>query len=141
MPLDIHTGQFGPDVLIDPDPEAAWLLRLLPLDWFHDNGIYALDYGTWAATESHYLAYEREQLDKLRSQIDRWGLLERIEISWHGPGYLPRMCNGHHRVVILRQLGWTHAPYRWYDATKQWLGAEPQPETGPLLWTPPTTED
>lgn len=138
--VDIHTGQFGPDVLVTPSPETVELLRLLPLTYFSNDGIHTMDFRTWAGAENHYLVREREYLDKLTDQIERYGVLDRIEISWHGPGYLPHICNGHHRVVILRRLGWTHAPYRWYDATKQWLGAEPQPETCPLPWTPPDTE-
>lgn len=137
VPVDIHTGQFGPDVLVNPSPEIAELLRLRPLTHFRDDAIHSMDYGSWAASERRYLSVERESFSKLVDQIEKYGLLERIEIDWHGPGYLPRINNGHHRVIALRQLGWTHIPYRWYDATKvRLIGEEPRPENGPLPWAP-----
>lgn len=133
--IDIHTGQFGPDVLIDPSPATAELLRLLPLTYFCDDGIHTMDFRTWAGAKSHYLQDERDHLDKLTDQIEQYGVLERIEIAWHGPGYLPHIYNGHHRVVILRRLGWTHVPCRWFDSSVRPQG-EPVWERRALPWTP-----
>jgi hypothetical protein len=135
MPLDLHPGQFGPALLTDPAPEVVERLRLLPLDWFRDDAIHSMDYGSWAASEHRYLSVERERFDKLTDQIEKYGLLDRVEISWHGPGYLPHIGNGHHRVIALRRLGHTHAPYRWYNPTRRAFG-EFVMETGPLPWTP-----
>lgn len=137
--VDINPGQFGPDVLIDPPPETAALLRLLPLTYFSDDGIHTMDFRTWLGAETHYLAIEREYLDKITDQIERYGVLERIEISWHGPGHLPHMVNGHHRVVILRRLGWTHIPYRWFDSSILTYD-DPAWQRRALPWTPSDTE-
>lgn len=137
--IDIHTGQFGPDVLVDPSPETAELLRLLPLTHFRDDGIHTMDFRTWAGAERHYLQSQRDHLDEITDQIERYGVLERVEISWHGPGYLPHIYNGHHRVVVLRRLGWTHAPYRWLDSSAPMYG-EPTWQRRALPWTPPQTE-
>ncbi|MCX4799650.1 hypothetical protein OG497_37985 [Streptomyces sp. NBC_01242] len=137
--IDIHTGQFGSDVLVDPSPETADLLRLLPLTYFRDNGIHTMDFSTWAGAERHYLQSEREHLDKITDQIERYGVLTRVEIAWYGPGYQPHMYNGHHRIVALRRLGWTHAPHRWFDSSVRHHN-EPAWQHQTLPWIPQETE-
>lgn len=134
--FDATTAQFGPELLISPSAETAEQLRLLPLVYFSDDGIHTMDYRTWDGAERHYLESEREHLDKLTGQIQKYGILDRIEIAWHGPGYLPHMYDGHHRIVILRRLGWTHAPYRWWNPGARTFG-DIRWETAPFPWTPP----
>jgi hypothetical protein len=78
-----------------------------------------MDYDSWKATASRYEWHpdERKKMEELIESI-RWeGLRNKVHIVARGA--LFNVADGHHRVVALRRLGWTHVPYRWYRLEKQ----------------------
>jgi len=110
--------------LRDPTPEQLRRRLIVPLSRFNDNDICSMDYSSWKATEYWYDtdAKERAKVQRLMASIELHGLRERVEIRYDGG---PIMANGHHRIVALRRLGWTHVPYRWYVPDRRWDDSRP----------------
>lgn len=105
--------------LRDPSPEQLKRRLIVPLSRFNDDDIQSMDYSSWRATENWY-EWDRRERNKIRDLMDSielHGLREKIEIRYDGG---PIMANGHHRIVALRKLGWTHVPYRWYVPDARW---------------------
>lgn len=105
--------------LNNPTPDILRRRHLVPLTRFADDDIASMDYDSWRATESRYEWHprERKKMEELIESI-RWeGLRNKVEIMARGTAL--NVANGHHRVVVLRKLGWTHVPYRWYRMEAQ----------------------
>lgn len=109
------------DMLKHPPPEVLKRRLIAPLSRFHDDDIMSFDYGTWRSTESQYDFREKERLNGLMDNIERKGLTTRIDLMLRGEHLY--VANGHHRVVALKRLGWTHIPYRWYTVPFRRLSA------------------
>lgn len=112
-------ASYGESILNNPSPGILRRCHLVPLARFVDDDIAAMDYPSWRATEDRY-AWHWEERKKMEELIDsiRWeGLRTKVEIMARGAAL--NVADGHHRIVALRTLGWTHAPYRWYHMGKQ----------------------
>lgn len=110
--------------LRNPTPEQLNRRLIVPLSRFNDQDICAMDYSTWKATEDWYEwdPRERIKIKKLMESIELHGLRTKIEICYDGG---PAVADGHHRIVALRKLGWTHVPYRWFVPDMRWDDARP----------------
>lgn len=100
------------------DPSPAYLRRrlIVSLDRFTDDDIASFDYGSWNRTETAY-SYPQAaaEMENLIADIECNGLRKKIEIMLRGDFLY--VADGHHRVVALKRLGWTHVPYRWFTTT------------------------
>ncbi|WP_078530959.1 ParB N-terminal domain-containing protein [Streptomyces sp. PsTaAH-124] len=89
--------------------------RLLPLSRFNDDDIRPIDYSSWRATEQAHTHYRvLPELEELQHQVEIKGLQKPVEIWASVDGSSPVVSDGHHRITVLKRLGWTHVPYRWY---------------------------
>lgn len=105
--------------LNNPPPDILRRRHIVPLARFSDDDVASMDYDSWKATASRYEWHpdERKKMEELIESI-RWeGLRNKVHIVARGA--LFNVADGHHRVVALRRLGWTHVPYRWYRLEKQ----------------------
>lgn len=105
---------YGEDFLNNPSPDFLKRRNLVPLTRFADDDIRSMDYSSWRATEGRYEWHpeERKKMEELIESIHWEGLRTKVEIMCRGSAL--NVADGHHRVVALRKLGWTHVPYRWY---------------------------
>lgn len=101
--------------LRNPPEEFLRRRQIVALTRFNNDDIVSGDHETWGAAEAWYAGYtENRRIERLMRSIESEGLRTKIEIRWDGPGTPLMLTNGHHRVMALRRLGWTHVPYRWY---------------------------
>lgn len=121
-------------MLRDPGPDLLARRKIVSLSRFNDDDIRPMDYDSWRSTESRYqYDYdERKKIELLTEDIERNGLRKKIEIMRRGDAL--NVCDGHHRVVVLKALGWTHIPYRWFipDVRSTWHGPRYQRHHLPL---------
>ncbi|WP_145500871.1 hypothetical protein [Streptomyces sp. CFMR 7] len=104
------------------DQLDSWLQssrRLLPISRFNDKDIRSFDYPTWKGTEQAHMWFGEPErmLQELKNRIEIEGLRKPVEI-WAASteGHSPVVYDGHHRITVFRQLGWTHIPYRWFTS-------------------------